>query len=238
MKELTLSNGAGGRVPNFAAFGLKFKEAQKYAEKLDELWRRQREAGREAEALVPAIRDLEEEMRKARALAILGGEEPDETPLQEARARAETLQREIQDLRRAVEYGQDALMHAVHADGDEHRAKLAEQVDREAEEVAALERGLAAKRHALESKMALDRWLENPEGGFGVAPGAGGSRMSEYGWDFRALLGLDDEERRAAMGEHVLSMIDAAEERRGKDQRGLLDYIHRARLTDEAEGKE
>lgn len=54
--------------------------------------------------------------------------------------------------------------------------------------------------------------------------------------DFRVLLEIDEDERRAAMGEHVLGMIDADEERRGKDQRGLLDYIHRARLADEAEG--
>ncbi len=175
MNGLTLSDGRGGRVPNLEAFGLAWKEAQKRAEKLDELWRRQREAGREAEALVPAIRDLEEEMRKARALAILGGGEPDDTPLLEARARAETLQREIQDLRRAAEYGYANLMHAVQAGRDEHREKLAAQVNREAEEVAVLERELAAKRHALEAKMALDRWLENPEGGFGVAPAPQGA---------------------------------------------------------------
>jgi len=170
MKELTLSNGAGGRVPNFAAFGLKFKEAQKHAEKLDEMWRRQREAGREAEALVGRIRVLEEEMRKERALAILGGEEPDETPLIEARAKAERLQQETQDLRRAAEYGYANLMAAVVQGRDEHRAKLAETINREAEEIAALERELAARRHSLETKMALDRWLESPEGGFGLAP--------------------------------------------------------------------
>lgn len=170
MNELTLSNGSGGRIPNFEAFGLRIKDAQKHAEKLDELWRRQREAGREAEALVPTIRQLEEDQRQARALALLDGPEPDDAPLLEARARAEALGREIQDLRRAAEYGYANLLQAVQAGRDEHRAKLADAINREAEEVAALERKLAHKRHALESKMALDRWLENPEGGFGVAP--------------------------------------------------------------------
>ena len=171
MNELTLSNGAGGRGPNLAAFGLRFKEAQKHAEKLDELWRRQRAAGNEANDLVVRIRQLEDEQRKARARAIVNDTAPpDETPLIEARARAEALQQETQDLRRAAEYGQEALTRAVYAGGGEHRAKLAETVNREAEEIAALERELAARRHALETKMALDRWLESPEGGFGVAP--------------------------------------------------------------------
>lgn len=172
MNELTLSNGSGSRVPNFAAFGLKFKDAQKHAEKLDELWRRQRETGREAEALVGRIRELEEEQRKARAMAILGGPEPDETPLLQARAKAEALQQETQDLRRAAEYGYANLMDAVYAGRDEHRAKLEEQINRRAEKVAALERELAAERHAMDAEMALDRWLENPEGGFSIVPSA------------------------------------------------------------------
>ncbi len=170
MNELTLSNGSGGRVPNFAAFGLKFKDAQKHAEKLDELWRRQREAGREAQALVGEIRRLEEEHGKARALAYLGGEAPDDGPLREAREKAEALDREVKDMRRAAEFAQAALMRAVYEGREEHRERLAERIDREAGEVAALERELAERRHALEAKMALDRWLENPEGGFGVAP--------------------------------------------------------------------
>ncbi len=175
MNGLTLSDGRGGRVPNLEAFGLAWKEAQKRAEKLDELWRRQREAGREAEALVGRIRDLEAEHRNARALAILGGEEPDERPLREAMARAEALGREIQDLRRAAEYGRADLERAVRQGSDAHRAKLADDVEREAEEVAALEQELAAKRHALGAKLAVDRWLENPEGSFGVAPAPQGA---------------------------------------------------------------
>jgi DNA repair exonuclease SbcCD ATPase subunit len=171
MNELTLSNGSGGRVPNFAAFGLKFKEAQKHAEKLDEIWRRQKDAGREQQAAQDRIRALEEETRGARARAILGGGgDPDETPLVDARRRVESLQQEIQDLRRAAEYGHANLVEAVVEGGGEHRAKLAAAMDREAEEVAALEADLAARRHALEAKLALDRWLESPEGGFAVAP--------------------------------------------------------------------
>ncbi len=57
----------------------------------------------------------------------------------------------------------------------------------------------------------------------------------EYDWDFRALLALDDEERHAAMGEHVLGMIDAGEERRGKEQQGLLDTIMQARRAAEGD---
>lgn len=53
--------------------------------------------------------------------------------------------------------------------------------------------------------------------------------------DFRFLLEIDEAERRAAMGEHVLGMLDADEERRGKDQRGLLDYIMQARQAGEQE---
>lgn len=176
MNELTLSNGAGGRVPNFAALGLKFKDAQKHAEKLDELWQRQRAAGNEANDLDIHIRQLEEDQRKARALAIVNDTAPpDEAPLLEARAKEQALKQEVQDLRRVAEYGQEALTRAVYAGGDDHRAKLAAQIDREAEHVAALERELAEKRHTVESKMALDRWLENPAGGFGLAPLATGA---------------------------------------------------------------
>ncbi len=57
----------------------------------------------------------------------------------------------------------------------------------------------------------------------------------EYDWDFRALLALDDEERRAAMGEHVLAMIDAAEKGKEDPAGSIIDAVLRARLAAEGD---
>lgn len=60
--------------------------------------------------------------------------------------------------------------------------------------------------------------------------------MSEpYDWDFRALLGLDDEERHAAMGAHVLGMLDAGDQHKEEQTRGLLDLIARAKQAEDGD---
>ncbi len=51
-----------------------------------------------------------------------------------------------------------------------------------------------------------------------------------YDQDFRTLLELDDEERRAAMGEHVRAMLDDTERKQGEESRSLLDAVGRAHL--------
>ncbi len=56
-----------------------------------------------------------------------------------------------------------------------------------------------------------------------------------YDQDFRFLLELDEEERRAAMGEHVRAMLDDAADKGEEQTRSLFDYIHRARLAGEQE---
>lgn len=99
-----------------------------------------------------------------------GDEDPDETPLSDARRRVESLWQEIQDLRRAAEYGYTDLLRVVSAGRDPYREKLAGEVVRESEKVAKLEAELATRRHAMESKATLDRWLESPEGSLSVGP--------------------------------------------------------------------
>ncbi len=55
-----------------------------------------------------------------------------------------------------------------------------------------------------------------------------------YDQDFRTLLELDDEERRAAQAEHVRAMLDDAAGKQGEESRSLLDAVGRARLDQES----
>ncbi len=60
--------------------------------------------------------------------------------------------------------------------------------------------------------------------------------MSEFDWDFRALLALDNEEYKATMGEHIMGMIDAD---KGKEDpaHGILDAVGREKVAREREQK-
>lgn len=57
--------------------------------------------------------------------------------------------------------------------------------------------------------------------------------MSEYDPDFRFLLEIDEDERRAALGEHILGMIDDPRHRKEEQTRDLFDTLGRAMLARE-----
>ena len=57
--------------------------------------------------------------------------------------------------------------------------------------------------------------------------------MREYDWDFRRLMEIDSDECKAAMGEHVLSMIDAGKSGREDAAGSIFDAVGRARLAQE-----
>ncbi len=60
--------------------------------------------------------------------------------------------------------------------------------------------------------------------------------MSEYDWDFRALLALDNEEYKATMGEHIQQMLDTANEGKQDPAASIFDAVGRAKLARETEG--
>ncbi len=113
-RQHTLIDGAGGRIPNPAAHGLKGKTwagVQRYAEELDALWQQQKtldEVGTKER-----IRRLEHEMAQARALALRGGPEPDDRPLEEAKKHLDELRRRREDIHRAVPYAREDLGNAL-----------------------------------------------------------------------------------------------------------------------------
>jgi hypothetical protein len=126
-----LSNGAGGRIPNLAAHGIKgkrFAEVQRLAEELDGFWR-QLNSLDEMSAL-QRIRDLEDDLAVQRAHALRGGPEPDEGPLEKEKANLEKMRQERDDVRRAVGLAQQDLMIAVAELGPEALAEVQEKAQR------------------------------------------------------------------------------------------------------------
>ena len=109
-----LSNGAGGRIPNLAAHGLKgkrFGKVQCLAEELDGFWRQLKsldEIGAQQR-----IRDLEGELAEQQAHALRGGPEPDDTKLEAEKKRLEEMGRKRETIRRAVGFAQQDLMAAL-----------------------------------------------------------------------------------------------------------------------------
>jgi hypothetical protein len=126
-----LSNGAGGRIPNLAAHGLKgkrFAEVQRLAEELDGFWRQLKSL--DEMGTMQRIRELENDLARQRAHALRGGPEPDETKLEKEKANLEKIRQKIGDVRRAVGLAQQDLMIAVAEIGPEALAEIQEKAQR------------------------------------------------------------------------------------------------------------
>jgi hypothetical protein len=168
-ERLTFNNGRGGHLPNFRALGfIKWAEEQRLAQEMDDLWQRQREKGREARSLTEEIQLLEGEHRKARALAYRGAEAPDEKPLEETREKLERAKADQRDIRKAAEMADADLHKVVFANREKRQAEIEEEMQKDAEEIAALKLELRKREHAYEAKSRLRQWLSDPGQGFGV----------------------------------------------------------------------
>lgn len=179
-RELTLSDGQGGRIPNFSGFGLKFKAAQKLAEELDRLWARQREAGREAQELAEKIRQLENELPGARARAVRDEGEAAyvkdlTTAVDKAKGKLEVAQQRVKDLRVAAEMAREELRRVVAESKDDFLPELEDQIARDHAEIEALIAEVNRRQHGLEARAALLEWLEEPAKSFAVSPAPHGA---------------------------------------------------------------
>jgi hypothetical protein len=126
-----LSNGAGGRIPNLAAHGLKgkrFAEVQRLAEELDGFWRQLKSL--DEMGALQRIRKLEDDLASQRAHALRGGPEPDEGALEKEKANLEKIRQKRDDVRRAVGLAQQDLMIAVAEIGPEALAEVQEKAQR------------------------------------------------------------------------------------------------------------
>jgi hypothetical protein len=128
-----LSNGAGGRIPNLAAHGLKgkrFAEVQRLAEELDGFWRQLKSL--DEMGALQRIRKLEDDLASQRAHALRGGPEPDaaELALEKEKANLEKIRQKRDDVRRAVGLAQQDLMIAVAEIGPEALAEVQEKAQR------------------------------------------------------------------------------------------------------------
>jgi transcriptional regulator of met regulon len=126
-----LSNGAGGRIPNLAAHGLKgkrFAKVQRLAEELDGFWRQLKSL--DEMGTQQRIRNLESELAEQQAHALRGGPEPDDTKLVAEKKRLEEMGRKRETIRRAVGFAQQDLMVAVAELGPEALAEVQEKAQR------------------------------------------------------------------------------------------------------------
>jgi hypothetical protein len=130
-----LSNGAGGRIPNLAAHGLKgkrFAEVQRLAEELDGFWRQLKSL--DEMGALQRIRKLEDDLasQRAHALRASPGPEPDaaELALEKEKANLEKIRQKRDDVRRAVGLAQQDLMIAVAEIGPEALAEVQEKAQR------------------------------------------------------------------------------------------------------------
>ena len=103
----------GTMLPNPEYFGLKWREAQKLLEEHHKLRDQGRRIDRERQETKEEIKRLEGELRQQRALALRGGPEPDEKPLETAKARLATFNGRVEDLRRAGDMVAEGLRRAV-----------------------------------------------------------------------------------------------------------------------------
>jgi len=130
MKD-TLSNGAGGRLPDLAAVGLKgrrFAEVQRLAEELDGFWRELKSL--DEVGTLQRIRELENDLASQRAHALRGGPEPDESVLEKEKANLEKIRQRIGDVRRAVGLAQQDLLAALGEIGPEALAEVQDKAQR------------------------------------------------------------------------------------------------------------
>jgi hypothetical protein len=126
-----LSNGAGGRIPNLAAHGLKgkrFAEVQRLAEELDGFWRELKTL--DEVGTLQRIRELENDLASQRAHALRGGPGPDESVLDKEKANLEKIRQRIGDVRRAVGLAQQDLMIALAELEPEALAEVQENAQR------------------------------------------------------------------------------------------------------------
>jgi chromosome segregation ATPase len=171
MKQTAITGYSGRPFPNPEHFGLKWRGVKKLLDEQASLWRQGKEAGNEARILETEIRDLENARFERRADALRKGEpEPDDSEIQQARARLENLNERQQLLRRAGETSYAELVQAVAANRDRYAVEVE---DRSGRALAEVEEAAARLREAfqtLDELAALREWIAQPERGFGVSP--------------------------------------------------------------------
>jgi chromosome segregation ATPase len=126
-----LSNGAGGRIPNLAAHGLKgkrFAKVQRLAEELDGFWKQLKSL--DERGTQQRIRELEDELAKQQAHALRGGPEPDDTKLEAEKTRLEEIRRKRETIRRAVGFARQDLTAALAELEPEALAEVQEKAQR------------------------------------------------------------------------------------------------------------
>jgi DNA repair exonuclease SbcCD ATPase subunit len=163
MERSTLASIRGTTLPNPEYFGFRWREAQKLLEEHHRLRNQGRQIGQEHEATKQEIKRLEDELRQQRALALRGSSlEPDEKPLEEAKAHLETFGGRVEDLRRAADMVNEDLQRVV----ADNREKWAAQVEEKGSKALArreqLFRQLAVVDYDLGVCERLVEWLEDP----------------------------------------------------------------------------
>ena len=162
MERPTLASIRGTTLPNPEYFGFRWREAQKLLEEHHSLRDQGRQLGREREETKQEIKRLEGELRHQRALALRGGTEPDEKPLEAAKTKLEKFGGRVEDLRRAADMVNEDLQRVV----ADNREKWAAQVEEKGSKALArreqLLREFAVVDHDLYVCERLEEWLEDP----------------------------------------------------------------------------
>ncbi len=173
MTRTTITGHGGKPLPDLEPYGFKWKAARKLIEEQGELWRRQRELGRESIALEAEIRRLKSERVSERAAALRAGEpEPGGEAIEEAQRRLAEVEEGRQVVALASERSHADLLGIVAEHREEWDAEVKAAGLRVLEEAQGIADALTAKMRQAEALGALHEWLESGGERFGVPAGA------------------------------------------------------------------
>ena len=188
----TLSNGAGGRLPNLAAVGLKgkrFAEVQRLAEELDSFWRQLNSL--DDVAARQRIGELEDDLADQRAHALRGGPEPDETALEKAKKHLEEVRAEREAVRRAVGLAQQDLGAALADLGPDALAEVQQKAQRHLRDAEKAAQRLSEALSEADKLAAVYEWLSTGGQRY-TTPSPAGVAVDGLIYERQRALGLAD----------------------------------------------
>ena len=193
MKD-TLSNGAGGRLPNLAAHGLKgkrFAEVQRLAEELDGFWRELKSL--DERGTLQRIRKLENDLASQRAHALRGGPEPDaaELALEKERANLEEMRAKREAVRRAVGLSQQDLLVALGELGPVALAEVQEKAERHLRDAEKAAQRMSEALSEADKLAGVYEWLSSGGQRYGT-PQPASVAIDEFIYQRQRALGLAD----------------------------------------------
>lgn len=169
--------GKSGPIPNLSALGFsKFKKAQKALEKVDAVVAKSRENGRQHQAKLLELQELERGYDKALMEDALDEREPGQDPhkialqLGEGQRELEGLERGGRAIRRAVDQATAQLAQLVQGDQEELLREVDARLVKAANEMALAALELQKREQAVSELEHLRLWATRPDSNLHAGP--------------------------------------------------------------------